>query len=99
MNQPPDPLADTSKVITPQEDRKAAEKKEQSKLARLYSHGSDEQKIASEYLKDKGIEGFLLPFAENRFIDGYQVAKKKYEEEIRELKEELKGYYAKTECL
>ena len=52
----------------------AAKKEERLKLSELYSHGSDVQKIASAYLKSKGIEGALLPYAENRFIDGYVVA-------------------------
>jgi len=52
----------------------AAKKQERLKLSELYSHGSDVQKIASAYLKNKGIEGALLPYAENRFIEGYQAA-------------------------
>jgi hypothetical protein len=67
----------------------AAKKEERLKLAELYSHGSDVQKIASAYFKSKGITGALLPYAENRFIDGYLAAKEKYEARIKELEQAI----------
>jgi hypothetical protein len=74
----------------------AAKKEERLKLSELYSHGSDVQKIASAYLKSKGIEGALLPYAENRFIDGYAVAQEhahaaleEAEARIQELRDQL----------
>jgi hypothetical protein len=74
----------------------AAKKEERLKLAELYSHGSDVQKIASAYFKSKGITGALLPYAENRFIDGYLAAQEhahaaleEAEAKIQELQDQL----------
>ncbi len=47
------------------------------------------QKIASAYLKSKGIEGALLPYAENRFIDGYVVAQEHAHVALEEAEAEI----------
>ncbi len=67
----------------------AAKKKERLKLAELYSHGSDVQKIASAYFKSKGITGALLPYAENRFIDGYLAAQEHAHAALEEAEAEI----------
>jgi len=77
---------------------KAGEKYAQLKNAAAYSHGSDVQKIASEYLKNKGIDGALLPYAENRFIDGYLVAKKHAHAALEEAEARHQEYVDKTEA-
>jgi hypothetical protein len=75
----------------------AAQKQERLKLADLYSHGSDVQKIASTYLKNKGIEGPLLAYAENRFIDGYQAAKEHAHATLEEAEARHEAYVLATE--
>jgi hypothetical protein len=54
---------------------RAHEKKEKLKLAELYSHGSEVQQIAAQYVKQRGTTGPMAAYAENRFIDGYQAAR------------------------
>jgi hypothetical protein len=61
------------------------------------------EELAEEYTKDwwgnlPEAEGMRKSAREN-FLAGYKAAQNTYEDEIRELKEELKSYYAKTECL
>jgi hypothetical protein len=77
---------------------KAAQEHAQLKNAAAYSHGSDVQKIASEYLKNKGIDGALLPYAENRFIDGYLVAKEHAHAALEEAEARHQEYVDKTEA-
>ena len=61
------------------------------------------EEMAEEYTRDwwgglPEAEGMRKSAREN-FLAGYKAAQETYEAEIRELKEELKNYYAKTECL
>lgn len=47
---------------------------EKQEFATSYSHGSEVQKIAAEYVKKRGTAANLAPYEENRFIDGYLFA-------------------------
>jgi len=51
---------------------KARETAEKLELAEKYSHGSPLQKIAAEYVKQRGTTGPMAAYEENRFIDGYE---------------------------
>ena len=52
---------------------------EKQEFASSYSHGSEVQKIAAEYVKKRGTSENLAPYEENRFIDGYLFALKQLE--------------------
>lgn len=52
---------------------------EKQEFATSYSHGSEVQKIAAEYVKKRGTSENLAPYEENRFIDGYLFALKQLE--------------------
>jgi len=52
---------------------------EKQEFATAYSHGSEVQKIAAEYVKKRGTAENLAPYEENRFIDGYLFALKQLE--------------------
>lgn len=54
-------------------------KDEQLEFSSSYSHGSEVQKIAAEYVKKRGTSENLAPYEENRFIDGYLFALKQLE--------------------
>lgn len=58
---------------------KARQKDEHLEFASAYSHGSEVQKIATEYVKKRGTAENLAPYEENRFIDGYLFALKQLE--------------------
>lgn len=58
---------------------KSRKKDEQLEFASSYSHGSEVQKIAAEYVKKRGTSESLAPYEENRFIDGYLFALKQLE--------------------
>lgn len=52
---------------------------EKQEFATSYSHGSEVQKIAAEYVKKRGTAENLAPYEENRFMDGYLFALKQLE--------------------
>ena len=52
---------------------------EKQEFANSYSHGSEVQKIAAEYVKKRGTAENLAFYEENRFIDGYLFALKQDE--------------------
>ena len=52
---------------------------EKQEFASSYSHGSEVQKIAAEYVKKRGTSENLAAYEENRFIDGYMFALKQLE--------------------
>lgn len=52
---------------------------EKQEFATSYSHGSEVQKIAAEYVKKRGTAANLAPYEENRFIDGYLFALRQIE--------------------
>lgn len=70
---PPDPI---DAFIAGYEARQLDEKQE---FASAYSHGSEVQKIAAEYVKKRGTAENLAFYEENRFIDGYLFALKQLE--------------------
>jgi hypothetical protein len=57
------------------------------------------EQLAKEYALKTHSGGWEVEASEDGFLAGYKAAQETYEAEIRELKEELKGYYAKSECL
>lgn len=58
---------------------KARQLHEKQEFANSYSHGSEVQKIAAEYVKKRGTADNLALYEENRFIDGYTFALKQLE--------------------
>ena len=58
---------------------RARQLQEKQEFATAYSHGSEIQKIAAEYVKKRGTAENLAAYEENRFIDVYLFALKQLE--------------------